>query len=578
MTFTRSGASVIASCPTCAGSTRLTGPSALLTWDTDDRTGLAIGGTTYRDARTAITPSTGTTGTLEAVNLVRLHDEYLDHLREMPWSWPAEVLKAQAAAGRGYALRAYGAGIRSACACHVYDTTSDQVYGGYPSSSERSAWPAWRAAVRATGSTSTGYVVRSGGQIIQAFYASSHGGRSENNEDVWGGVPLTYLRGVADPWSLRASNPRASWSITKTGASTASAFGLSSVSRVDLRDRTANGGVRTATATSATGVQRTITGGQLQSRLALHSIAVRHLTARHDGANRYAVGASVASSVAPAATSVVLAAGDATLVDAAVSGPLAATLGAPLLLTAAGRLPEATVAELDRRGSLLRTAYVVGGAGVVSEAVLTQLRERGLAVVRLSGSNRYATSEAVLREIRRHRATPAVVIAGGDGLADALGASGAASALREPILLTPRAGLAPEILQALDAGSPTAARVVGGTGVVGAEVEAALKARGMAVVRLAGASRYASSRAIVEFYRPRMASTSEVVLTSGNQANLVDSLVAGTRQRLVVLTTPTELVEDAAASLQGTPLLQTVTAVGGAAAITPEVLAAAANS
>lgn len=578
VTFTRSGASVIASCPVCAGSTRLTGSSALLTWDTDDRTGMAIGGTTYRDARAVITPSAGTTGTLEVVNDVRLHDEYLDHLREMPWSWPAEALKAQAAAGRGYALRAHAAGIRSVCACHLYDTATDQVYGGYPTSSERAAWPTWRAAVRATGNASTGYVVRSDGQVIQAFYASSHGGRSENNEDVWGGTPLPYLRGVADPWSLRASNPRASWTKTVSGSATATAFGLADIARVDLRDRTPHGGVSTAKGTSSAGVTRTITGEQLRARLALNSIAVRHLIDRYDGATRYVVGAAVAASVAPAATSVVVAAGDSTLVDAAVSGPLAATLDAPLLLTAAGALPAPTVAELDRRGAAVRTAYVVGGPGVVSESVLAQLRARGLSVVRLAGANRYGTSEAVLQEIRSRRATPTVVVAGGTGLPDALSASGPASALREPILLTPATGLAPETLRALDAGRPSTARVVGDASVVGAEVVTALNGRGMAVVRLGGATRYATSRAIVDFYRPRLPTTAEVVLTSGADANLVDSLVAGTRQRLVVLTAPTLLVEDAAASLQGTPLLQTVTAIGGASAVAPAVLTAAANS
>ncbi|HSF98773.1 MAG TPA: SpoIID/LytB domain-containing protein [Ornithinibacter sp.] len=578
VTLTRSGSTVVASCPSCSGSTRLTGSSALLVWDSDDRTGMTLGGTTYRDGRTVITPSSGTTGTLEVVNQLRLHDEYLDHLREVPWSWPVEALKAQAAAARGYAVRAHGAGIRSACACHLYDTTSDQVYGGYPTSSELPFWASWRAAVRAAGGATTGYVVRSNGQVIQAFYASSHGGRSENNEDVWGGTPLPYLRGVSDPWSLRASNPRAFWTKTVSGSATATAFGLADIARIDLRDRTDNGGVRTAVGTSSAGVTRTITGEQLRARLALNSIAIRHLSERYDGATRYVVGAAVAASVAPSATSVVLAAGDSTLVDAAVSGPLAATLDAPLLLTTAGALPAPTVAELDRRGTAVRTAYVVGGPGVVAESVLVQLRARGLSVVRLAGANRYGTSEAVLGEIRRRRSTPTVVVAGGAGLPDALSVSGPASALREPILLTPATGLAAETLRALDAGGPTTARVVGDSSVVGDEVVTALGGRGMTVVRLGGATRYSTSRAIVDFYRPRLPTTAEVVLTSGADANLVDSLVAGTRQRLVVLTQPTVLVEDAAASLQGTPLLQTVTAIGGASAVAPAVLTAAANS
>ena len=579
--FTRSGTSVVASCAGCTGATRLTGSTTTLRWDTvtaGDKTAMYLGGTRYRDGYTVISKTASSTSTLEVVNYVRLHDEYLDYLRESPWAWPVESLKAQAAAARGYALRKYNAGVRSACACHVYDTTSDQVYGGYPSQSDLTYWPAWKKAVRATGSSTTGYVVRYQGSIIQAFYSSSHGGRSENNEDVWGGTPLPYLRGVADPWSLRSSNPRASWKLTKTGSSLASAFGLSNVARLDLRDRTVNGGVGTATATSTSGARASISGEQLRTRLNIYSIAVRHLTKRYDGADRYAVGAAVAASVAPSATSVVIAAGDSTLVDAAVSGPLAGTLGAPLLLTTRTRLPGPTVAELDRRGSTVKTAYVIGGVGVVSDAVLTSLRSRGLTVVRVAGANRYATSEAVAKQISARRTVTGIVIAGGDGLADALGASGAATATKEPILLTPASGLATETRRALDATNATHARVVGGTAVVSNTVTSQLSSLGLVVVRLAGADRYASSRAVADYYRSRVPVTSEVVLTSGANRNLVDSLVAGTRARLLVLTPPTGLGEEAARSLQTTPLLETVAAVGGTSAVPSSVLTAAARS
>ena len=53
-----------------------------------------------------------------------------------------------------------------------------------------------------------------------------------------------------------------------------------------------------------------------------------------------------------------------------------------------------------------------------------------------------------------------------------------------------------------------------------------------------------------------------MVLTSGADASLVDSLVAGTLQRLVVLTPKWSLAESSATTLQSTPRLETVTAVG----------------
>lgn len=608
VTFTRSGSSVKAACVSCSGATSLIGASATLAWDTlaADKTLMQMGGAKYRDGTMSVTP-TGASS-INVVNRVRLHDEYLDYLAESPWSWKTSTgslaaLQAQAAAARGYALSKFNAGIRSACNCHVYDTTDDQVYSGYPKDSAGVVckpgdtrtnqvcyyWPNWKSAVRATGSATTGYVARYGGKLIEASYSSSSGGRTENNEDVWFelGQPtpaaLPYLRGVADPWSLGTSNPNRAWRQVTGGGSMASVFGLADVVRLDLRDRTANGGVHTATATSSSDVKRTVTGDDLRGIAAspggaLKSTMIRHLTGRLSGPDRYASATAVARRVPATATSVVIAGGDATLSDASVAGPLASTLAGPLLLTQRDRLPAATVAELDRRGSTVKTAYVVGGAGVVSDAVAAQLRSRGITVTRLGGRDRYTTSALVAKAIKARRATPTVVVAGGDGLVDALAASGPASALKEPIVLTQATRLTPVTAEALKAIGATRSRIVGGTAVVGNAVQAQLTSAGVTPIRLAGANRYESSAAVATFYRSYLPAASEVVLTSGSDTALVDSLVAGTLQRLMVLTERSVLSEPAARTLQMTAALETVTAVGGTGALTGGVLTAAANS
>ena len=595
--FSVYGSVVSASCSTCTP-TSLSGPQAVLNWDkapyAGDRTLIRIGGAQYRDGTLIVTPKTAST--MNVVNQVVVHDEYLDYIAESPWSWSPEALKAQAAAARGYVLAKYqklGGKVQSSCNCHVVDTIYDQVYGGYstvlgtssdPTQQQR-YWQNWKNAVRATGTTTTGYVARYNGQIIQALFSSSSGGRTENNEDVWGGTPLPYLRGVADPWSLRPSNPLRAWTQTVTGSALASRFGLSDVVRLDLRDRTVNGGVHTATATSSSGATLTISGDSMRAISAtpggaVNSTMIRHLTARLSGSDRYASAAAVAGRVPTSATAVVIAGGDTTLSDASVSGPLATTVGGPLLLTQQTKLPAATVTELNRRGSAVKTAYIVGGAGVVGATVESQLKARGLTVVRLGGRDRYQTSALVAQTIKAKRGTvPSVVVAGGLGLADALGASGPAAALKEPILLTPAKAMSAYTRQGLAATGAKTARVVGGTSVVGDQVVADLKAAGVTTVdRLAGANRYETSGAVAAFYRPKMPTTSEVVLTSGADGSLVDSLVAGTTQRLIALTQKGSLVEAAAQTLQSTPALGTVTAVGGAGVLSESTLRAAANS
>ena len=595
---------VEASCSTCSPA-KLSGPQGILRWDdrtdqgdaaTSGPTLMAIGGTQYRDGAAIITPRPVAKGqvptTLNAVMQVRIHDEYLDYLAESPWSWSIEALKAQAAAARGYVLRKHDAGIRSTCNCHVYDTTADQVYGGYPSSGNRTYWPNWQKAVRASGESTTGYVSEYNGSIIDAFYSSSSGGRTENNEDVWYSLatgtatPIGYLRGVSDSWSLKASNPARAWRQVTSGYSMASVFGLPDVARLDLSNRTRNGGIKSATATSSSGATRTITGDQFRMIAAsgtsfssrVNSTMIRHLTQRLGGDNRYAVGAAVARTVAPGATSVVIASGENTnLPDASVAGPLASTLNAPLLLTSKDRLPDDTGAELSRRGSVLKTAYLIGGEGAVSPTVVTQLQQRGLTVVRVAGADRYTTAAAVAREIGKRRTVSAVMLAGGFGLADALSGSGPASALKEPILLTPADRMAPATAAAMTDLGVKYVHVVGGTAVVGQGVEDGLK-KDKTVRRLGGDNRYQVSAAIAGYFRGQMPSTSEMVITSGQDASLVDSLVAGTRRSLMVLVSPTSLPDTAAEAMQRTPGLETVTAVGGTAVVSNGVLTKASKS
>jgi stage II sporulation protein D len=270
---------------------------------------------------------------------------------------------------------------------------------------------------------------------------------------------------------------------------------------------------------------------------------------------------------------------DAGLSDASVSGPLAATVAGPLLLTQKGKLPAATVAELDRRGASVRTAYVVGGTGVVSDAVLTTLRSRGLTVQRIGGRDRYETAALVAKAIKARRTVTAVVVGGGIDLPDALSASGPASALGEPILLTPTTQLSGYAKSFITGAGVRTARVVGGTAMVSTAVEDQLRAAGItSLARLGGSNRYAVSATIAQFYRPLMSTTSEVVLASGVDGNMVDALVSSSLQRLIVLTSRYSLDPAAATALQSTPLLETVTAVGGTGVLYPRALTGAANS
>jgi stage II sporulation protein D len=113
-------------------------------------------------------------------------EEYLVGLIncEISSAWPIEAVKAQAIIARTYALNRKMA--RSAAQYHLESSVIDQVYEGCLIEDSRA-----RRAVLDT----EGEVLTFGGGIIQAFYHSSCGGRTESSENVWG-ASLPYLKGV----------------------------------------------------------------------------------------------------------------------------------------------------------------------------------------------------------------------------------------------------------------------------------------------------------------------------------------------------------------------------------------------
>jgi len=119
-------------------------------------------------------------------------EEYLVGLIncEISSAWPIEAVKAQVIIARTYALNKKMARIGSPY--HMESSVVDQVYEGCLLEDSRA-----RRAVLET----KGEVLTYDGSIIQAFYHSSCGGRTESSEDVWG-TSLPYLKGVECQYCL----------------------------------------------------------------------------------------------------------------------------------------------------------------------------------------------------------------------------------------------------------------------------------------------------------------------------------------------------------------------------------------
>jgi stage II sporulation protein D len=117
--------------------------------------------------------------------------------REVPSTWPAEALKAQAVVARSYALAVRKTG----AAYDVFADTRSQVYGGIAAEKATT-----NAAVDATATQ----VLLYEGKVATTFFFSTSGGQTASIEDVWAnGAPTPYLVSVPDPYET--ASPHHTW-------------------------------------------------------------------------------------------------------------------------------------------------------------------------------------------------------------------------------------------------------------------------------------------------------------------------------------------------------------------------------
>jgi SpoIID/LytB domain protein len=213
--------------------------------------------------------SCGGSSCVERLILPIAPQAYLYGLGEVPSSWPMAALRAQADAARSYAfVKAASGQHRAPCNCALYDTSADQVYIG----SLKEDGPdgaRWVAAVNQT----KDQVVTYQGSTIEAFYTSSSGGFTENNENVWGGTAVAWLRGVCDPGDYTSANPNRVWQSTFSAARVTSALrpytgDIGRVRRFRSFHRGVSGRIETVTAVGGGG-SSSVTGTELRAALGL---------------------------------------------------------------------------------------------------------------------------------------------------------------------------------------------------------------------------------------------------------------------------------------------------------------------
>ena len=204
---------------------------------------------------------------IEIINSVRLQDEYLWGISEVPSLWPTAALQAQAIASRTYAI-AKSVRIRTACDCHLYGSISDQTFAGYAKEGEPKFGQLWKNAVNST----VGQIITYAGLPITAYFSSSSGGITETSEHAWG-TATAYTQSVSDTASVDlVLNPRfATWTRQIPQSVIAAAFALSDVAALQVLSMNPAGTVALIQATSSTGVTAELRGETFRSRSKLPS-------------------------------------------------------------------------------------------------------------------------------------------------------------------------------------------------------------------------------------------------------------------------------------------------------------------
>ena len=268
------------------------------------------------------------------------------------------------------------------------------------------------------------------------------------------------------------------------------------------------------------------------------------------GSDRYATAVEISKKAFPGGTDTVIIATGANWPDALCAAPLCSVNDASLLLVRPDSVPTVVLNEISRLGAT--EAIILGGVGAVSSGVADTLASRVDSIRRISGGNRYETAAWIAAEVMLAPGWDgSAFYATGTNFPDALGASAIAASHRMPILLS-----TPQYLPnstALIDGDVTSGIIVGGTSVVGGDVESALRQR-MSVTRLQGSNRYETTKAIMDHAVANWGTdVSRVGIASG--ANFPDALAAGVALgksgQGQLLTAPNSLASPSAVFLNG---------------------------
>lgn len=213
------------------------------------------------------------------------------------------------------------------------------------------------------------------------------------------------------------------------------------------------------------------------------------------------------------------------IVDALTSSPYAKALDAPILLTDAKYLTASTSSQLTKLG--VKNVTIIGGKDSVSKNAESQIKAKGIKVSRISGVNRYDTSNKIADALKNktNNVKEVAIVNGYKGLADAISFSTVSAERNIPIILTDRNGVLPTRESVEKTKGMSKTYIIGGTSSVPASTQANLQN----VERLFGTNRKDTNAKVIEKFYPQNEYSKVYIVKDGqkNPSHLIDGLAVG---------------------------------------------------
>ncbi|WHZ02785.1 Ig-like domain-containing protein [Neobacillus sp. YX16] len=244
------------------------------------------------------------------------------------------------------------------------------------------------------------------------------------------------------------------------------------------------------------------------------------------GDTRYATAVKVSQTGWKTADTVLLVNGFA-IVDGLTATPLASAKDAPILLTAGDSIPKPTMDEITRLKA--KEIVLIGGDGVITSKVASELDAKGFNVTRIGGLNRKDTSLLIAKELDKLIDVSTIHVTYGWGEPDALSIAAQAGLKKQPIILADKTSVPAETLGWLKTEALSNAYFIGGEGVVApaiVNVIDKITSGNVLANRLSGLNRHETNAKVMSKFYPE-AELSSILVAKSESANLVDALAAG---------------------------------------------------